>query len=129
MELNDMLTSLVGYKLVQLDESGFTVRGRNGNEKHFVFNEDYGDCCGFNTIKTALFFDPKDEKRVPAITRVEQDRRSEGDGDNLLITFFGYDRRLAMVESYSSFGSGWEYGATVTLTCRETGEEAEVTSW
>lgn len=129
MELNDMLNSLVGYKLVQLDESGFTVRGRNGDEKHFVFDEDYGDCCGFNTIKTALFFDPKDEKRVPAITRVEQDRRSEGDGDNLLITFFGYDRRLALIESYSSSGSGWQYGATVTLACRETGDEAEVTSW
>lgn len=36
---------------------------------------------------------------------------------------------LAMIESYSSSGSGWEYGATVTLVCKETGAEATVTSW
>lgn len=50
-------------------------------------------------------------------------------GNSLRITFFGLAKKLAMIESYSSSGSGWEYGATVTLVCKETGAEATVTSW
>lgn len=45
------------------------------------------------------------------------------------LTDFGLAKKLAVVDSYSSSGSGWQYGATVTLICKETGDEAVVTTW
>ena len=52
-----------------------------------------------------------------------------GDSDILKLTFFGEHKAIAEVNSLSSSGSGWCYGACVTLRCRETGEEHMLTSY
>ena len=130
MELKEMMDGLIGSYLVELSEAGFTIKGKDGKERHFVFGQDEGDCCGFNEITATLFFNPNDKKNLPAITNIDllEDECAD-EGNSLRITFYGLAKKLAMIESYSSSGSGWEYGATVTLVCKETGAEAMVTSW
>lgn len=130
MELKEMMDGLIGSYLVELSEAGFTIKGKDGKERHFVFEQDEGDCCGFNEITATLFFNPNDKKNLPAITNIDllEDECAD-EGNSLRITFFGLAKKLAMIESYSSSGSGWEYGATVTLVCKETGAEATVISW
>lgn len=131
MKLEEMLNSLIGSRLVMLSDEGFTVRGDDGKERHFVFEEDYGDCCGFNEVTSTIFFNPNDEENLPAITNIDrlEDECPTDDGNSLRITFFGLAKKLAIIDSYSSSGSGWQYGATVTLICKETGDEAVVTTW
>ena len=126
-----MFNSLLGSQLVSLDECGFTVRSK-GKERHFVFDEDHGDCCGYNNIEAKLLISEEEEaNRNLIITNIamERDDGGYGDGNSLTITFFGESKLLAQINSYSSSGSGWCYGATVTCKCVETQEQEVLTSW
>lgn len=126
-----MLENLIGYQLVSLDDSGFVVT-KDGEFKHFEFNEDYGDCCGYNNICTTLFIDDNVLKNNPVITNIviDNDNKEDNcDGEAITITFFGGDKMLSKIESESGSGSGWQYGATVTCKCVETKEEEILSSW
>jgi hypothetical protein len=103
-------------KLIDLNADGFTVEDKDGERFHFVFDEDEGDCCGFNEIQTTLSIS---KKNPPVITKVQYQDVTEGDEDAVIITFFGLDREIAEIFSMSSSGSGWAYGATVAVKCRE----------
>ena len=121
---------LLGSQLVSLDNNGFTVRNADG-ERHFIFEEDDGDCCGYNDIEVKLLISEDEISRNPVITNiVEQDHDNASvDCDSLTITLFGESKLLAQINSCSSSGSGWQYGATVTCRCIETHEEETITSW
>jgi hypothetical protein len=124
-----MFNKIVGAQLVRLDEKGFEVK-KGDNLYHFDFIEDEGDCCGFNEISTQLFISEEELTRNPAIMRyevVEDDDFEEGSLFRLV--FFGEVKKMAEVETYSSSGSGWSYGATVSCLCRETNEEKVLSSW
>lgn len=110
------LRKLVGMTLLDLNTKGFIVEDKDGEQLHFVFNENDGDCCGFNRIETTLSMS---RKNPPVITRVQYQDVSEGDEDAIVITFFGLDKEIAEIYSKSSSGSGWAYGATVSVKCRE----------
>lgn len=110
------LRKLVGMTLLDLNTQGFTVKDKDGEQLHFVFDENEGDCCGFNKIKTTLSMS---RKNPPVITKVQYQDVSAGDEDAIVITFFGLDREIAKIFSKSSSGSGWAYGATVSVKCRE----------
>lgn len=124
-----MLSQLIGRQLVGVNNEGFTVSGYNGYLKHYKFIDDPGDCCGYNEIEGKLLIDT-DPKRMPVITRVEQ-VVEEGEYDCQLchITFFGEDKKLAEINTESGSGSGWQYGACVTVKCVETGEEEVLSEW
>lgn len=126
-----MLDELIGYQIIDLNENGFAVR--KGNVvKHFVFKEDYGGCCGFNELNTELLINLENTADNPIISRVEYKRSSTTDyceDDSLNITFFGGDKILATIDSLSSSGSGWCYGAYVRVRCVETDEEEVLTEW
>lgn len=109
-----------------MDESGFSAKLANGDILNYTFIEDEGDCCGYNEISATLLIDEKD---MPAIAKVEQKNKEDEYADIVVITFFGMDKKLAEIESLSSSGSGWCYGATVTVKCVETGEEEILTSY
>ena len=64
-----------------------------------------------------------------AITKTLAERVAGNDEDRLIITLFGEQKQLAEFESMSSSGSGWHYGATVTLHCLKTNEKEVLTSW
>lgn len=110
------LRDLIGMTLLDLNEYGFTVKNKDGEQLRFVFDEDEGDCCGFNEIKTTLSLS---KKNPPVITRVQYQDVTEGEEDAVVITFFGLDKELGEIFSISSSGSGWAYGATVAVKCRE----------
>jgi hypothetical protein len=108
------LRSLVVMKLIDLNADGFTVEDKDGERFHFVFDE--GGCCGYNEIKTTLSVSTKNP---PVITKVQYQDVTAGDEDAIVITFFGLDREIAKIFSMSSSDSGWAYGATVAVKCRE----------
>ena len=110
------LYKLVGMKLINLNRTGFTVEDTDGERLHFVFDEDGGGCCGFNKIKTTLSMS---KKNPPVITKVQYQDVTAGDEDAIRITFFGLDKEIAEIFSMSSSGSGWAYGATIAVKCRE----------
>ena len=110
------LRKLVGMTLLDLSTSGFTVEDKDGERFRFVFDEDEGGCCGFNEIKTTLSMS---RKNPPVITKVQYQDVSAGDEDAIRITFFGLDKEIAEISAMSSSGSGWAYGATVAVKCRE----------
>ena len=110
------LRKLIGMKLIDLNRTGFTVEDTNGERLRFVFDEDEGDCCGFNKIKTTLSMS---KRNPPVITRVQYQDVTAGDEDAIRITFFGLDKEVAEIFAMSSSGSGWAYGATVAVKCRE----------
>lgn len=110
------LRKLVGMTLLNLNTDGFTVEDKDGERLHFVFDEDEGDCCGFNEIKTTLSMS---KKNPPVITKVQYQDVTAGDEDAIVITFFGLDREIAEIFAMSSSGSGWAYGASVAVKCRE----------
>lgn len=124
-----MFDKIVGAQLVRLDEKGFEVKKGN-SLYHFDFIEDEGDCCGYNDINTQLFISEEELARNPAIVKyeiVEDDDFEEGSLFRLV--FFGEVKKMAEVETYSSSGSGWSYGAAVSCLCRETNEEMILSSW
>lgn len=125
-----IFNNLIGARLVSINDEGFSVRLNTGEMRHFEFEEDPGDCCGYSDVTTKLFIDPEDMATAPAITKVE-DSGAEEDGDSevLTVVLFGLNRKLAEINSLSSSGSGWCYGSTMTVRCRETGEEEIMTSW
>lgn len=110
------LRKLVGMTLIDLNSGGFTVQDKDGERLHFIFDEDEGGCCGYNEIRTTLSMS---RRNPPAITKVQYQDISAGDEDAVIITFFGLDREIAEIFSKSSSGSGWAYGASVSVKCRE----------
>lgn len=130
MELKD----LVGYQLVSIDDVKIVVRKGN-SEYTLCINEDYGDCCGYNEFSTKLLVSEDELVRNPIITNVEVEetiaRREENwfDGQGAKITFFGEVKPIAELDSFSSSGSGWCYGACVTIVCEALEMDETITSW
>ena len=119
---------LVGYQLVSINDEEIIVR-KDGKEFKLSICEDYGDCCGFNEIKTDLFISNEELNRNPIITNVEMGENDDGDGSRGRLTFLGEYNPIASVNSYSSSGSGWCYGACVTVECKMLGIDDKLSSW
>ena len=123
-----MFKKMIGSKLVDFKNNSFVVRKGNRTFS-FVLLEENGDCCGFNDLISTLLISEEDLKRNPVITKIEEiDQCGEGSA-HVVVTFFGEDRKLAQIDSLSSSGSGWSYGACVILKCLQTSEEEIITQW
>lgn len=107
---------MVGAQLLTVTDEGICIK-KDGKEFFLSLGEDYGGCCGYNEIKSKLFCKPS-SKRNPIITKVSVNVDADGDSQQCLLTFFGEDKKLAEVNAMSSSGSGWPYGACVTLNCK-----------
>lgn len=127
---------MIGGQLVEIFKDndgvavGFEVKLPNGKIMHFDFIEDEGDCCGWNSFDMVAFGDIP-SNRYPVITNIEEDEHA---GDireehTLKVVFFGEYAPMCEINSCSSSGSGWCYGAAVSIKCRESGEETVLTSW
>lgn len=124
------IKDLVGYQLVSINDNCIVVR--KGNSEYTLnIDEDYGDCCGYNDINTKLLVSENELARNPVITNVEvEDTCSDSSyGDGTKITFFGEVKPIAELDSFSSSGSGWCYGACVTIVCNELKLDETITSW
>ena len=124
-----MLENLIGSQIINVGDDNFTVRTQQGENRTFRIIEDEGDCCGYNNWGIQIF--NKDEiDRNPIITKVV-DTGEQEDGDAVIryITLFGEYAPLVEINSLSSSGSGWAYGACVTLLCEEIKTEETITRW
>lgn len=120
-----MIKQLVGWQLVSMDNDGFIV-SKDGKQRTFEFVKDEGDCCGYNNFVAKLLYEDGSIDN-PVITSVEFDNISSYYNEHVLVTFFGVDKRLALIDSTSSSGSGYCYGAYVKCRCVETSEEEFIT--
>lgn len=122
------LKDLVGYQLVSIDDAKIIVK--KGNRKYeIVIRNDPGECCGYNDIKTQLYFDKEDNKRNPVIIDVDEKFDSGNYDNSCSITFIGEYGNLGKIDSLSSSGSGWCYGATVTLISDKLGIKEIISAW
>ena len=120
---------LIGYQLVSIDDTKIVVR-KDNTEYVLNIEEDYGGCCGYNEIATKLLISDTELNRNPIITNVEMtEEEDDYDGMSGKLTFFGEYKPMAVVDTYSSSGSGWCYGACVSIHCDVLGINDELSSW
>lgn len=121
------ITDLIGYQLIDLNKNEIIVQK---NERRFSIEieDDFGSCCGYNVIKTHLYVD-NDIKRNPIITDITKREEDTGYSDRCCITFFGEEGSLANLYTTSSSGSGWCYGAAVTLKCKDLKINEVLSEW
>ena len=123
-----MLEFLVGARLIAADDTGFEIVASNNKRYRFNFEEYEGDCCGYNTINSCLLIGDEIEQN-PIITKVKHTTIDDEYSQGCEITFFGMSKPIYTAAIESSSGSGWCYGATVKLTCKEDSFDEILTSW
>lgn len=122
------LKELIGYQLVSIDDTRILVR-KGDSTYELIIEEDYGDCCGYNEIDTKLLISNDELERNPIITNVITEDNDDGWSYEAKITFFGESKPLAELNSLSSSGSGWCYGACVTIVCKDLNMSETITQW
>lgn len=128
---NTFADKLIGMQLVSWDDNEKALVVRKG-EEHFklVFDDsDEGSCCGYNNLFVELLVTEDELKRNPVIVKCEAKRDDDDDGDHIKLTFFGESKKIMTIDSESGSGSGWCYGAVVTVDCAGLGIDEAITSW
>lgn len=121
------ITDLIGYQLVDLNEKEIIVQ-KNGKRFSIEIDDDFGDCCGYNVIRAHLYIS-SEVKRNPIITDIYKENEDTGYNNRCCITFFGEEETLAKLYTESSSGSGWCYGAAVTLKCKDLKINEVLSEW
>lgn len=121
------ITDLIGYQLVDLNEDEIIVQ-KDRRRFSIKIEDDFGDCCGYNVIRTHLYISG-DVKRNPIITDISKENDDNGASEKCCITFFGEEETLAKLYTESSSGSGWCYGAAVTLKCKDLKINEVLSAW
>lgn len=124
-----MTNELIGAQLISFDKDKFKVKTAKGKIRTFVLEEEAGDCCGCNDVISTLLIDKKELANNPIITDITEIDNEEDEGNRHILTLVGVSKPLAEIDSYSSSGSGWCYGACVTLVCEETRLSKILSSW
>lgn len=71
-----------------------------------------------------------DGKENPVITKIEDTEEQEDYGEQKVrITFFGLDKKIAEINASAGSGSGWAYGACVSVWCVENNKSETLASW
>ena len=121
-----MFKNLIGARLLDLTDEGILVE-KDGKVYRIEIDDDSGDCCGYNEITTNLLC-TKDSR--PVITNIEHTvDDSDCDSESAKVVFFGECKPIAEINTLSSSGSGWGYGATVTLISKALNISEVVSSW
>lgn len=106
---------LVGAKFIEKTETGFVVEK---DDKRY--NLDYatydGDCCGWAKIEDTLLISDNDLLN-PVISSCEFAEHEYDCGYDCKMTLLGISKPIYVANATASSGSGWQYGATVTLYC------------
>lgn len=122
---------LIGMQLVNWDDDKkvLTVKAEDKLLDLVFDDSDEGCCCGYNDFFAELLVSERDVSINPVITNVEVLEKDDGDCSTAKITFFGEAKKLFSIRSESGSGSGWCYGACVTVKCDALGLSDLVTSW
>ncbi|WP_102273205.1 hypothetical protein [Cytobacillus massiliigabonensis] len=122
-----MFEKLIGAQIVNVGDECIEVKIGAEVFKLEITSDD-GDCCGFADFTTKLLYLPND-LRNPVITNVTREDSESYDDDSSVITFFGESKPLATIESNAGSGSGWGYGAFVSLRCNALDIDETLASW
>lgn len=114
---------LVGYQLIDLTDRHIVI-GKDNKQYKIEIIDNYGGCCGYNEITTNFKIE-KCSKENPIITRVD----FKTDGSSCEISFYGQHKQIGILSAESSSGSGWCYGANVTLKCKELHLKEVISQW
>lgn len=122
-----MLDKLVGAQVVRINESSIEVK--LGDKIHVLeIVVDEGDCCGFANFDMKLLYAEGDE-RNPIITNIEIESDSKDYEETAIMTFYGENKKIASIEAEAGSGSGWAYGACVTLRCKTLDIDETLVEW
>ena len=121
------LQALVGFQILFMDEE-YIVVAKNKEIFVLTIEDDEGDCCGYNEITTDLIYGAF-SKHNPVITKVTIENEEIDEGQYCSVCFFGGSKLIGNIDTYSSSGSGWGYGATVTVRCKRLDINDILSSW
>lgn len=122
-----MFERLIGAQILSMDEDKIHVK--LGDQVHTIEVEAYnGDCCGYADFTTNLLYE-EENIRNPIITNVELESNGDAYSDSSIVTFYGESKTLATIESDAGSGSGWSYGACVTIRCKTLDIDEDLASW
>lgn len=126
---NKWYSILFGAQLVDITDDCLIVK-KDGKFHVIKFELDEGDCCGFARMEQKLYFEPNSE-RNPIITNVASYNveNEYSDGETAKITFYGEYKPLAEINCECGSGSGWQYGACITLVCKSLDIDDVICSW
>lgn len=111
-----MLEKLIGAQIISVRNDSISVK--LGDAVHTLeIDSDEGGCCGYADFRTNLLYSENDF-RNPIITKIEKVNEDDDYSDSSVITFYGESKPLATIESEAGSGSGYYYGAFVTLQCK-----------
>lgn len=124
----NMVKNLIGSQVLEV--GGDFIKVKKYGKVHILeILSSNGDCCGYSEFGTYLLYSPSDE-RNPIITDVKvSDEYPSGGGNVSSVTFFGEYKPLITIESESGSSSGHDYGAHVTLQCKDLGLDESLSSW
>lgn len=124
-----MLDKLIGAQIKRIKWDLIEIE-LNGKTYTLNSEEDNGDCCGFAKVNTIVHYE-EGSKRNPIITNIEyEDTEDEYfEKYSMRITFYGESAPLVSIESEAGSGSGWQYGACVTLVCKALDIEEVMARW
>ena len=122
-----MLENLIGAQILSVDDNCIEVI-KDKKTYRLEIDSDDGDCCGYANFETNLLYSPNDI-RNPVITNVTREDEESYDGESSTITFYGESKQLATIESDAGSGSGWSYGASVSLRCKALDIDETLASW
>ena len=112
---------LIGAQVLAVTDDGATV-SIDGEEFVLEVSTYHGDCCGFaeadiKPLTDMLKVYQEDTTRNPVITDIKTTSDFDDCSDQIAITFFGESQELFEITGEAGSGSGWAYGATVSIVC------------
>lgn len=122
-----MFEGMIGSRLINITDECMIFE-KDGADFVAYFDTCDGDCCGYADIKNTLLFDNSSEIN-PIITKIEKDDTGSSYHDACKITLFGMDKAIATIEAEAGSGSGYCYGACVTVECKGLDLHEDICSW
>lgn len=122
-----MLEKLIGAQVTKVGKDEIDVQ-LNGKGYTLYLDSDDGDCCGYSGFEI-IHFDEENTSDNPIITNVEYEGEDDYDESTSKVTFFGLHKEILKIESSAGSGSGWNYGANVTISCKELDIDNTLAAW
>ena len=127
MEIKD----LIGFQLVGINDSEIKLKK---GDKTFTLSlidscEEEQMCCEYNDIEANLFISKEEIDRNPLITDITIDKKEDEYWQTCTVVFFGEEKNIAKLETFSGSGSGWCYGACASVKCKELGLNEVLSEW
>lgn len=116
---------LVGMRLISINAEGLIVKDASGAQHTLWIDTDEGGCCGYTEVVASLVLDEGNE---PVIVKIEEEYASDNCSE-VKVTFFGESKPIAELEIETGSGSGWCYGASVTISCKDLDIDKVVSEW